>query len=758
MIGCEDKDDKVIFDISIIPQPQELTIENGYLKLDKNTKILTDSDNHKVADIANYFVRQFNSVSGYSLSVSVMTGDTTPKNAILFIDKNIESSFGKEGYTLKSNKNNIVLSGSPHGLFYAVQTLFQLLPVEIYSSKNIKNTNWYVPSVSIKDQPRFKWRGMHLDVGRHMFPVSFIKKYIDYIAMHKMNIFHWHLTEDQGWRIEIKKYPRLTKIGAWRKGTQIEKTNKIDNQRYGGYYTQEEIREIVTYAGEKFVTVVPEIELPGHSIAALTAYPEFSCTGGSFEVRTKWGNSNNIYCAGNDSVFSFLENILTEVLELFPSKYIHIGGDEAPKTRWEECVKCQERIKNEGLKDEQELQSYFISRIEKFLNSKGRQIIGWDEILEGGLAPNAAVMSWRGIEGGISAAKLKHNVVMTPTDYLYFDYYQGKPENEPLAIGGFLPIEKVYSYEPIPEELSINEQQYIMGVQANQWTEYIATPELVEYMTLPRLCALSEIAWSPKHRRNLDNFLLKMNTHYERLNELGVNYRWPRLEGLNSKNIFIEKIKVEFISKQKGTKIYYTLDGTTPSNNSTLYTKSFTVSKTTSINVIEYSSKGKSSPIYNGQYIKQKPIEAVTTKSSQKGLIFEFFEFEKPINYTNKLLDMQASFNGKVKKFIIPIEDEKLPEKFGLIYKGFITIPADGVYTFSIISNDGSKLYIADQLVVDNDGQHGAFEKEGEIALKAGQHKIQLDYFQAGGGKALKVYFQNKKSEKIEISENILNY
>jgi len=758
MIGCEDSTNKLDFEISIIPQPQELNIEDGHFKLDKNTKILVDSDNQEVTKIANYFVKQFNTVSGFALNVSVLSENTVPKNSILFTDKNIKTSLGEEGYTLKSNKNNTVLTGTPHGLFYAVQTLFQLLPAEAYSSKTIQNINWYIPSVSIKDKPRFQWRGMHLDVGRHMFPVSFIKKYIDYIAMHKMNIFHWHLTEDQGWRIEIKKYPRLTEIGAWRKGTQIEKTDEIDNKRYGGYYTQEEIREIVAYAEDRFVTVVPEIELPGHSVAALTAYPELSCTGGPFEVRTKWGISNEIYCAGNDSVFTFLENILSEVLELFPSKYIHIGGDEAPKTRWEECVKCQERIKNEALKDEHELQSYFISRIEKFLNSKGRQIIGWDEILEGGLAPNAAVMSWRGIEGGINAAKQKHNVVMTPSDYLYFDYYEGKPEDEPLAIGGFLPIEKVYAYEPIPEELNIDEQKYIMGVQANQWTEYIATPDLVEYMTLPRLCALSEIAWSPKDKRNLDSFLDRMSTHYERLNELGVNYRWPKLEGFNSKNIFIEKFKVQFISKQKGTKIYYTMDGSTPSNNSTLYTKAFTILKTTDINIIEYSSKGKSSPVYKLQYIKQKPIEAVSTKSSQKGLMFEFFKFEKPINSTTKLLDMKASFNGNVKSFIIPVENDKLPEKFGLIYKGFITIPADGVYTFSILSNDGSKLYIADQLVVDNDGLHSAYEKDGEIALKAGQHKIQLNYFQAGGGKALNVYLKSEKSEKTEVSENILTY
>ena len=308
-----------------------------------------------------------------------------------------------------------------------MQTLFQLLPAEIYNSETVKNIDWKIAAVQIKDKPRFAWRGMHLDVGRHLFPVSFIKKYIDYIAMHKLNVFHWHLTEDQGWRIEIKKYPLLTKISSNRKGSQIPLSHEIDSIPYGGFYTQDEIKEVVAYAKTKFVTVVPEIELPGHSIAALAAYPEFSCTGGSFEVQTKIGDVYyETYCAGNEATFTFLEDVLAEVIDLFPSKYIHIGGDEAPKDRWEKCSKCQKRIQEEDLKDEHELQSYFISRIEKFVNSKGRKIIGWDEILEGGLAPNAAVMSWRGTEGGIHAANLKHNVVMTPSQDLYFCYYQGK--------------------------------------------------------------------------------------------------------------------------------------------------------------------------------------------------------------------------------------------------------------------------------------------------------------------------------------------
>ena len=758
IVGCRNKEMQVITAISIIPEPLELKVKDGHFKVNEQTQIIVNSDDEKVKKVALYFVEQLNLASGYSIKVNSSSEKQEIKNSIEFTDENIDKSLGNEGYMLKSDTDRIVLSGTPNGLFYGVQTLFQLLPNEIYSDKRIANIEWSVPSVEIKDKPRFKWRGMHLDVGRHLFPVAFIKKYIDYIALHKLNTFHWHLTEDQGWRIEIKKYPLLTEIGAWRKGTQIRKTDKDDGIRYGGFYTQDEVRDIVAYADERFVTVVPEIELPGHSIAALTAYPELSCTGGPFEVRTKWGIADDIYCAGNEDTFTYLEDVLTEVLDLFPSKYIHIGGDEAPKKRWEKCSKCQDRIKKEGLKDEHELQSYFISRIEKFLNSKGRQIIGWDEILEGGLAPNAAVMSWRGIEGGISAAKQKHYVVMTPDEYMYFDFYEGNPKTEPLAIGGYLPLDKVYGYEPIPEELTADEEKYILGVQANQWTEYIATPELAEYMTLPRLCALAEIAWSPKEKRNLEDFLDRMQTHYARLDQLGINYRGPRLEGFKKKNIFIDQAKVEFITKQKGTEIRYTTDGTDPSKNSTLYTKPFVITKGLKIKLIEISPNGKHSPVYIAEYLKQQPIEAIVVTENKKGVKYQYFEFEESIKSVDKLLNMKPVSIGITDKFEYPFVDEKLPEQFGLIYKGFIKIPEDGVYTFSVNSNDGSTLHIADQMVVDNDGSHSAHEEEGEIALKAGFHKIQLSYFQVGGGKVLQVFIKSDRMEKTEIWDKILSH
>ena len=423
-----------------------------------------------------------------------------------------------EGYELTVTPDGCAIHGADAaGLFHGIQTFLQLLPEPGTASPA-------VPCVLIKDQPRFAWRGMHLDVGRHFMPASFIKKYIDLLARYKMNTFHWHLTEDQGWRIEIKRYPKLTEVGAWRDGSMVGhyREQKYDTLRYGGFYTQEEVREIVSYAAARHITVVPEIEMPGHALAALASYPELSCTGDPFKVEKGWGVFEDVFCP-TDSTFAFLENVLTEVMDMFPGEYIHIGGDECPKERWKVCAKCQARMRTEGLKDEHELQSYFIQRIEKFVNSKGRKIIGWDEILEGGLAPNAAVMSWRGTEGGIAAAKQKHNVVMSPGTHCYFDHYQGDPAQEPLAIGGFTTLQKVYSFEPIPAELTTEEGKYILGAQGNVWTEYINTPKHVEYMAVPRMLALAEVLWSPKEKRDEKDFLQRLEAEFPRLDSLKVN-------------------------------------------------------------------------------------------------------------------------------------------------------------------------------------------------------------------------------------------
>jgi hexosaminidase len=748
--GCKRADDSMI---NIIPKPVAVEIPKGKFQFSNSTRILVEQENAEVNQVAQYLTNRMASVTGYQLNISAYLSGEDLKNTLFLTTKGAESRLGDEGYTFKSDSNSIVLRGQPAGLFYSVQTLFQLLPPQIYNQDSVQTgITWTIPSVYIEDKPRFLWRGMHLDVGRHMFPVKFIKRYIDYLAMHKMNTFHWHLTEDQGWRIEIKKYPRLTEIGAYRDETvvgHVGKPHVLDGVRYGGYYTQDDVREIVQYAKERFITVVPEIEMPGHSLGALASYPHLSCTGGPFEVRKVWGITDDIYCAGNDSVFSFLEDVLTEVMALFPSEYIHIGGDEAPKERWQECPKCQKRIAVEGLKDEHELQSYFISRIERFLNSHGRQIIGWDEILEGGLAPNAAVMSWRGTEGGIAAAQQNHNVVMSPTDYCYFDYYQGDSSLEPLAIGGFLPLEKVYSFEPVPVELSNEQKKYILGAQGNVWTEYIKHPEEVEYMALPRMCALAEVVWSVKEDRNLDDFLRRMSVHYLRLDEYEINYRWPSIEGFFAKNIFIDEMDIRINKKRQDSEIRYTLDGKEPSIESSLYSTPIHLTETTVLKVREFLTNGRFGKVYQGHFVKQKPNDAIFIEKPTSGLSYDYYETEEPIDSTVNLDDLEPKTNGWIKSITFPFEE--LPEAFGLIFRGFIKVSKTGVYTFTLLSNDGSCLFINEQLIVDNDGWHGAQERYGQIALKAGLHPIRVSYFQVGGGKALQIFVEGPGIEKHEV-------
>ncbi len=423
-------------------------------------------------------------------------------------------------YTMSVDSKAIYIAGdNADGVFYGIQTLIQLFPVPGSSFR------LPVPYCDITDYPRFSYRGMHLDCCRHFFSVDFIKKYIDWIALHKMNYFHWHLTDDQGWRIEIKKYPKLTQVGAWRDGTIIGRYPGTGNDsiHYGGYYTQDQIKEIVKYAADRYITVVPEIEMPGHSSAALTAYPFLGCTKGPYDVKQTWGVFDDVFCAGNDSTYQFLENVLDEVMALFPSKYIHIGGDECPKTRWETCPVCQKRMKTEKLKDVNALQSYFIQRIEKYVNSKGKAIIGWDEILEGGLAPNATVMSWRGEQGGIDAARQNHDVIMTPGGWCYFDHSQSEHEDS-VTIGGYTPVDKVYNYEPIPDSLTPEQAKHILGAQGNVWTEYIGNEKKLEYMIFPRMSALSEVLWSPKASRNWNDFEKRLVVQFKRYDLWKANY------------------------------------------------------------------------------------------------------------------------------------------------------------------------------------------------------------------------------------------
>lgn len=553
----------------LIPMPKNIEYQSDFFTLTAKTLI-------QVADVNNFealFLKEnIKMKTGLDLKIIAKSNS---KNTIKLEVKSKEVN--SEHYDIVIDKSNIQISASANqGLFYGVQTVLQSIPFQ-----NIKEAK--IRSVKISDQPKFKWRGMHLDVGRHFFPKEFIKKYIDYIAMYKMNMFHWHLTEDQGWRIEIKKYPKLTEIGAWRNGSMIGHYNdqKFNDEKYGGFYTQEDIKEIVAYAKKRHVTIVPEIEMPGHSLAALAAYPEFSCTSGPFEVAKIWGVLEDVYCP-KEATFTFLENVLTEVMALFPSEYIHIGGDESPKIRWKNCNHCQNLIKEKGLKDEHELQSYFIQRIEKFLNSKGRKIIGWDEILEGGLAPNAAVMSWRGTEGGIAAAKQKHFVVMTPGSHLYFDHYQGEPKNEPIAIGGYTTLEKVYSFNPIPEVLSAEEAKYILGAQANVWSEYIPTSQQVEYMIMPRMAALSEVVWGTSNPENYKEFEKRIIQHFDFYEKKGINYSRSIFEVTSAVHPNEKGVAFE-LKSPKLSGIRYTTDRSEPDLNSFLYTNPIAVTESTTL-------------------------------------------------------------------------------------------------------------------------------------------------------------------------------
>ena len=599
----------------IIPLPQEISnVEGQPFMLTSATKVVYPEGNEMMKRNAEFLSEYLHISMGIVLEATSTATD----------DKQIELALGlendnKEAYRLEVTENKVIITGATEaGVFYGIQTLRKAVPLGDAIAS--------LAAVTINDAPRFGYRGVMLDVARHYQPVAFVKKFIDLLAMHNINRFHWHLTEDQGWRIEIKQYPKLTELGSMRKETVIGNNSpEYDGKPHGGFYTQEEIREIVAYAQERYVTTIPEIDLPGHMMAALTGYPEFGCTGGPYEVATSWGVFDEVLCAGNEGTYTFLENILTEVMEMFPAEYIHIGGDEVPKVRWEECPKCQAKIKELGIKGDDKhtkehyLQSYLTARIERFLNDNGRRIIGWDEILEGELAPNATVMSWQGMGGGIQAAQMGHDVIMTPNTYVYFDYYQtANTEDEPTAIGGFLPLEKVYSFEPAPESLTPEQRGHILGAQANLWTEYIPTPEQAEYMLLPRMAALSEVAWSQPEKKDYYNFLTRLPQLTDLYSKAGYNFA-THVYDVQAKlepNFQTNALDVEF-STLADSPIYYTLDGSEPTKSSNEYVGKFTVKEDAKIKAAAFANGKLSSKIFSEE-IKMskssyKPITMLST-------------------------------------------------------------------------------------------------------------------------------------------------
>ncbi|SJN18436.1 beta-N-acetylhexosaminidase [Sphingobacterium sp. JB170] len=544
---------------AIIPAPVKVEYKEGTYQFDKlkvHTKGFNDRPENLIRLTETIFKHPRVSKKG--------------RTGKLFLQIEDNGSLTDEKYKLVIDQSGIhIKARTERAIFYALQTLSQL---------SIGKEAFMIPFAEVEDYPRYAYRGALLDVGRYFFPVSFVKQYIDLMARYKMNTFHWHLTDDPGWRIEIKRYPKLTSVGAYRNqtliGHQKEPPLQFDGTRNGGFYTQDEIKEIVAYAAERYITVIPEIEMPGHSLAALAAYPHLACGDdpGPFEVAQRWGVVGDVYCAGKESTFEFLENVLDEVLELFPSSYIHLGGDECPKTKWEACKYCQQRIKDENLKNEHELQSYFIQRMEKYLNAKGRRIIGWDEILEGGLAPNATVMSWRGTKGGIAAAKQGHDVIMTPSSYVYLDHRESKSAEEPLTNGKFTPLEKVYSYDPTPVELSPEEQKHILGVQANLWTEFIATENKAFYMLFPRFLAVAEVGWTPLDTKDWVDFSEeRVPIHLAKLDAENIRFRVPEPIGAKDTTLIGNNFDLTYKVPVKGAKIYYTINGFTPSDVDYLY-------------------------------------------------------------------------------------------------------------------------------------------------------------------------------------------
>ena len=710
--------------LNVVPLPVKIKPLPGTFTLDNQTRIVAvDKESRRIAGLLNDFL-----LSNHGFHLEIET--TAPKRGRYISFTQVGGrNLPAEGYRLVVTPLEIRVVGQPAGLFYGMQTLTQLLPLGLEPSVVLS-------AVDITDYPRFHYRGVLLDVGRHFFSVTFLKNFLDLMAQYKINRFQLHLTDDQGWRIEIKKYPKLTEIGPQQEDSSAEENS---DPYARGYYTQEQIKDIVAYAQARFITVIPEIEMPGHSGAALAAYPELGCAPASSPGSPGGEVHNDVFCP-KEETFSFLQNVLSEVITLFPGPFVHIGGDEVSKNSWKQSADAQAVMRREGLKDENELETYFVQRMEKFLRSKGRRTIGWDEILEGGLAPNAIVMSWRGERGGIAAAKQKHEVIMSPTDYCYFDYNQGDAKREPPNIGGFIPLEKVYGYDPMPGELTSEEQKYVLGAQANLWTEYISTPQHLEYMTFPRLLALSEVVWSPVGSKDYASFRQRLPYHLGRLEKQDVNYRIPEPDGL--KDFYTatdDHVQVQLSSLIPGSEIYYTLDGSTPTDQSPRYHMPFQVplqaDQKTLLNLIVATPRGRRSIVYTATLLRHSYRDAVTNTESRPGLTFTLFE-GKFTSTQDIDLGTQAT-TGITNSFDLQQFGRQL--NYGVIFDGYLKVPADGFYKFAVESDDGTVLRIDDEEVVNNDGNHASQVATGDVPLRQGFHKMRLKYFQGEGGASLRV-------------------
>jgi hexosaminidase len=698
---------------AIIPQPLEYSTMPGAYALNWDTTVIVSAE---ALGEGEFCARSLRLSTGLPLPVRVGDAETLNSIALLLDDSPEVAALGREGYLITVLPDRVAArAAAPPGLFYAVQTLRQMLPAEsLLPAKQTKE--WLIPCARITDKPRFPWRGMHLDVSRHFFPPEFIKRFIDLIAFHKFNVFHWHLIDDGGWRMESLRYPLLTERGAWRSAPKRGEWSQAalnfpqtrTGEEYGGFYTRAEIREIVAYAAQRHITVVPEIELPGHTLPSIVCYPKLACD--------PPGANQNVYCAGSEETFQFLEDVLEETLDLFPSPYIHIGGDEVYKGWWANCLRCKARMQQEGLRTLDELQSYFIRRVDAFLTARGRKLIGWDEILEGGLAPNATVMSWRGIEGGIEAAKQGREAVMCPTSHCYFDYSYGTT-----------PTEEVYLYDPVPQALAPDEASRILGAQGNLWTEWMPDEERVLYMAFPRAVALAEAVWLPQERKDLDDFLRRLSAHYARLDALGVTYRIPAPQPTTATLTFDEAATVAFQPAPPGMVIRFTTDGSAPNSSSSKYNQPFKISAGTVVRAATFSVRGS----HPSDEVR---IACVRTETHAAAILMPGIAYRIYHGSWSSLPDFDTLApvaTGATDRIGVHVKQRE--EQYAIRFEGYLEVSTDGEYEFILGSDDGSVLRVAGATVVDNDGLHAFVERSARVRMKRGVYPFVLDFFEQGG-------------------------
>lgn len=741
LLQCKENDSQP-GSLLIIPYPVNVITGDGNFTINKDTRIV--STEATSAPAATFLAELITASSQFSLTP---VNETTEHN---FIEFKSQPGLGPEAYELNvTDRSIIITSTTPSGFYYGVQTLRQMLSEKIERrDKSVRS--WSVPSANIVDKPKHSWRGMHLDVSRHFFSKEFIKQFIDRMALYKFNTFHFHLTDDQGWRIQIKKYPELTDKGAWRvfndqDSVCIEKSKENsdfalpsefiketpEGKVYGGFYTQEDIKELVQYAADRYVTIVPEIDMPGHMKAALNSYPQLSCVDGA-----GWGKIFSIpLCPCEESTYEFAENILSEISDLFPGEYVHIGGDEVDKTTWEQADACKALIRKEKLKNAEELQSHFIRRMEKFLLTKNKKMIGWDEVLEGGVDSTTNIMYWRGWvpDAPIKAARNHNDIIMSPTSHCYFDYV---PDNTTL--------EKMYGFNPIPKDLTGKDANRIVGVQANIWTEWIPTVARLDYMTMPRMLALSEVGWAKS--TSYDEFNARLSAHYHRMDELKINYRLPDLKDLRENVVFIDKETLTLEKPEAVTEIRYTTDGSMPTSASLLYKDPIIVDNSTTFRVLTLGTGSRPGNLYSLKYDKQTYSPAVPRLFD--GIKCRYFEGN---SFSSVKDTVKAKFINEAIVNEIAIPSFCREESYALKFTTYIDVPEDDIYTFYQASDDGAVLRIDDRIVIDHDGFKGSNEVRGQVALQKGSHRLELSYFEAGGGNSISLQFDGSSIQKRKL-------